>query len=390
MPDFSRWTSSGGDPSLNEINRTDRFIDSLASKQPVYSTDPAEAELAYLLAGWRDDIRDTPARAVITERDAVAALDRATSSGQRRRLSMAVVGSVAAAMLCLGGFGAVVAGAGPGDALYGVRTMLFGAPQVARDDQVVLAAQTQLAEAQQLINQGQWQAAQDKLQTLTTTVATVDDDQRKQDLVSQWQQLTVKVESRDPEATVPPNVPPPSFPDVPAVVAPDATSTSTTAATTTPTTTSSSTSPSETTTSPSETTSSSEPGTSTPSNLPAEAPPPSSPNTTTPTTPPRATSTATSPTTSGMTTSSHPSVTSSGTSQPPAAAATTTTTIASAPREQSSGGTGSTEVQAPTPSVVTPAPSASSEPTQRQSEGPASVTIPLTTTPLIQLPKLGG
>ena len=30
MPDFGRWTSNGGDPSLNEINRVDRFIDALA------------------------------------------------------------------------------------------------------------------------------------------------------------------------------------------------------------------------------------------------------------------------------------------------------------------------------------------------------------------------
>ena len=29
MPDFGRWTSNGGDPSLNEINRTDRFLDAL-------------------------------------------------------------------------------------------------------------------------------------------------------------------------------------------------------------------------------------------------------------------------------------------------------------------------------------------------------------------------
>ena len=45
MPDFGRWTSNGGDPSLNEINRADRFLDALAFEQPVYSTDPGEAEL---------------------------------------------------------------------------------------------------------------------------------------------------------------------------------------------------------------------------------------------------------------------------------------------------------------------------------------------------------
>ena len=217
MPDFGRWTSNGGDPSLNEINRTDRFIDALAFEQPVYSTDPGDAELAHLLAGWRDEVRDAPLTAALTPRDAVLALDRATMSRRRTRTSLAVVGSLAAAVLCLGGFGAVVAGAGPGDALYGLRTMLFGEQQSPRDDAVVLAAQTQMAEVQQLIDQGQWEAAQDKLQTLTTTVATVDDTERKEELVSQWQELTVKVEAKDAEATVPPDAP---LPQLPPIVAP--------------------------------------------------------------------------------------------------------------------------------------------------------------------------
>ena len=208
MPDFGRWTSNGGDPSLNEINRTDRVLDALASQQPVYSTDPSEAELAQLLAGWRDEIRTPPLMAPVTPRDAVVALTRAVEARKRTRTSMAVVGSVAAAVLCLGGFGAVVAGAGPGDPLYGLHTMLFGEQQQTRTDQVALASQ-QLAEVQQLINEGQWDAAQDKLQTLTTTVATVNDVEQKQELVTQWQDLTVKVDAKDPNATLPPGVPPP-------------------------------------------------------------------------------------------------------------------------------------------------------------------------------------
>ena len=126
MPDFGRWSANGGDPSLNEINRTDRFLDALANQEPVYSTDPSEAELAQLMAGWRDEIRTPPLMSPVTPRDAVVALTRAVESRKRTRTSMAIVGSVAAAVLCLGGFGAVVAGAGPGDALYGLHTMLFG------------------------------------------------------------------------------------------------------------------------------------------------------------------------------------------------------------------------------------------------------------------------
>src|SRR5882757_2621805 len=278
MPDFGRWSGNGGDPSLNEINRTDQLLDALANQQPVYATDPGEAELAQLLAGWRDEVRTPPLMAPVTPRDATYALRRAVEARKRTRTSMAVVGSVAAAVLCIGGFGAVVAGAGPGDALYGLHTMLFGEQDKTRTDQVALASQ-QLAEVQQLIDEGQWDAAQDKLQTLTTTVATVNDVEQKQDLVTQWQQLTVKVDAKDANATLPPGEPPPPMPE-PVVVAPGS-DTSTSSSTTTSSDSSSTPPSSETGTSSSETTSAT---TSSPtSSSPVPEQPPSSGTTTPPT-----------------------------------------------------------------------------------------------------------
>ena len=188
MPDFGRWTSNGGDPSLNDINRVDRFLDALGSKETAYSTDHAEAELAFLLADWRDDIRDAPVTAPVTKRS---------------RTSLALVGSVAAAVLCIGGFGAAVLGSSPGDAFYGMRTTLFGQEQV-RDEQVTLASQ-QLQQVQQLIDQGDWQQAQDKLAALSATVQGVEAPQeQKQDLIQQWNTLTYKVVQQDPAATLPP------------------------------------------------------------------------------------------------------------------------------------------------------------------------------------------
>jgi hypothetical protein len=276
VPDFGRF--NGGDPSLNEINRTDRFLDALSGQQPVYSTDPSEAELAQLLAGWRDEIRTPPLMRPVTPRDAAAALTRAIDARKRTRMSFAVVGSVAAAVLCIGGFGAVVASSGPGDALYGLHTALFG--EQTRTDQVTLASQ-QLAEVQQLIDQGQWQAAQDKLQAVTTTVATVNDVEQKQELVSQWQELTVKVDAQDAAATLPPGVPPPPMPE-PVVVSPDSnTSTLPSSATDSATSSSTTTSPSE-TTSPSSSTTTSAPTSS--SSAPETPPPSGTPTTTSPTT----------------------------------------------------------------------------------------------------------
>jgi hypothetical protein len=364
MPDFGRWSGNGGDPSLNEINRTDRLLDALASQQPVYSTDPGEAELAQLLSGWRDEVRTPPLMSPVTPRDASVALRRAVDARKRTRTSMAVVGSVAAAVLCLGGFGAVVAGAGPGDALYGLHTMLFGEQQQTRGDAVMLASQ-QLAEVQQLIDEGQWGAAQDKLQTLTTTVATVNDVEQKQKLVTQWQDLTVKVDAKDPNATLPPGAPPPVMPE-PAVVAPGS-DTSTTRSSVTSSSTSTSSSSSEPATSSSETTSS--PTASSPTtSSPVSEPPPTSG---TPTTPPTTTtpSTATTTTTHAIT--------------------TTTTSPAGVP----AAGGGGAEVVAPPTSVsevprqvVTPPPPAPSEaPKQRGPESPVTES-PVTQSPVTQSP----
>jgi hypothetical protein len=239
MPDFGRPDfGKPAEPSLDEIRRSDSFIDALAGGRPVAPHDAADAELAALLGGWRDETRWPPATGLITESDAIAALNagraaRRSGSGRdrwdpdaattprRRPRGLSVIGATAAAVLCIGGFGAVVAGAGPGDGLYGVRTMLFGTPKQVRDDQVGLAARTQLNQVQDLISRGDWQQAQDKLVEVSTQVASIGDQQQKQDLLEQFNDLSAKVVERDPAATAPPGVvytvPPSSAQLVPAV-----------------------------------------------------------------------------------------------------------------------------------------------------------------------------
>ena len=366
MPDFGRWNASGGDPSLNEINRTDRFLDALAGQQPVYSTDPSEAELAQLLAGWRDEIRTPPLMRPVTPRDAAAALTRAIDAHKRTRFSMALVGSVAAAVLCIGGFGAVVASSGPGDALYGLHTALFG--EQTRTDQVTLASQ-QLAEVQQLIDEGQWQAAQDKLQAVTTTVATVNDVEQKQELVTQWQELTVKVDAKDASATLPPGAPPPPMPE-PVVVSPDS-NTATIPSSETDSATSSSTTPSS---SPSETSSSSSattPSSSTSTSPSAEPPPPSGTPTTTTSSP--------TPTTTATTTTTHAVTTTTTTS--PAVIAGPPAGVGTPPAGGDSGSPVGGGAQVVAPPVTVP----SEAPRQRAPESPA-IQSPATQSPVTQNP----
>jgi hypothetical protein len=216
------------DPGLDAIMRTDRFVDALASGARMSSVDP----LSSMLGAWRDDVRSQPDAPVVTLAQASAALADAQKPVRRNRFGLTVVGAAAAAVLGLGGFGTVVYDANPGDTLYGLRTMLFGESAKTRDDAVVLAAQTELAQVQQLVQEGKWDQAQERLMTLGPTVQSVNDVQNKQQLVEQYNSLTAKVIQRNPEAPPPPpGEPPPvdpssplTFLQVPVVVAPTTTS----------------------------------------------------------------------------------------------------------------------------------------------------------------------
>ncbi|MGU3502393.1 anti-sigma-D factor RsdA [Mycobacterium sp. C31M] len=374
MPDFGRWTANGGDPSLNDINRADRFLDALANEQAPFSTDRGDAELAQLLSGWRDDVRQVPMDHVVSPSQASAALIDATNRpGRRNRMGLAVVGSAAAAVLCLGGFGTAVFAAAPGDGLYGIRSMIFGEERATRDDAVVLAAQTELAQVQQLVDQGQWDQAQDKLAALSATVQSVGPVEQKHDLIEQWNALTYKVVEQDPAATLPPaGEPMPVLPQspltllpVPVVeetdtVTPTPTDVPLTTVTTSPgpevlsTTTSPTSGTSETTTSSSgaETTSATSEMTST------------TPSTTPPTT---------------TSTTSAPAATTTTTTTLPPSSTTTTTTVA-----PSSTTTTTTVSPSSTTTTTTVAPSAAEEPVQQQEPEPEPTQAPVTTEPVVE------
>ncbi len=245
MPDHRR----PDEPSLDDIHRSDSFIEALAAGRPAAPQDHVDAALAALLGGWRDETRWPPDTGLISETQAIAALTaglaekpgrtrtdrRDAPVDSRNRRGLSVVGAAAAAALCIGGFGAVVSGSEPGDSLYGLRTTLFGTPKEVRDGKVALAARSELLKVQELISQGDWQQAQEKLVAVSTQVAEVGDEQQKQELLTQFNDLSAKVVERDPAATAPPGViytVPPSAAELVPAVAPPSDTTTTTATTT--------------------------------------------------------------------------------------------------------------------------------------------------------------
>lgn len=188
-------------PALDAVVRTDRLLDELAAGRHITEHDDSgDNALTALLQEWRDELRRPPAGELVSESEAVAALRDGAASRRRATRSLSVVGSIAATVLSLGGFGAVVSQARPGDQLYGLHMMLFGEPPAVHDDRIALAAKTELDKVQQMIDQGQWDQAQDKLTAVSSSVQTVNDAGRKQDLIDQVNQLNAKVATRDPDA----------------------------------------------------------------------------------------------------------------------------------------------------------------------------------------------
>ncbi len=204
MPDFG--SALGDQPALGELARTDLLLDALAERRPVRLEDfgdPDDDVLTTLLEDWRDNLRWPPASALVAPEEAIAALHTGLANRRRARRGLAVIGSVAATLLVLSGFGAMVVEARPGDTLYGLHAMFFDQPKV-NENQVMLSAKADLAKVQQMIDEGRWDQAQSQLTEVSSMVQAMNDGAARNDLQDQLKLLNTRIESRNPEATLPP------------------------------------------------------------------------------------------------------------------------------------------------------------------------------------------
>lgn len=206
-----RSSDFGNDQSaLDELAHTDLLLDALAARTEFTLGDPDGLEdeaLTALLGEWRDDLRWPPASALVSQDEAEDALRAGMVDRSQGRRGLAAVGSVAATLLMLSGFGAVVGDARPGDLLYGLHAMMFHEPRVS-DDQIVLSAKADLAKVEQMIAQGKWDQAHTQLAEVSSSLQSVNDGGRRQGLLDEVNQLNTKVEKRDANATVRPASPP--------------------------------------------------------------------------------------------------------------------------------------------------------------------------------------
>jgi Anti-sigma-D factor RsdA to sigma factor binding region len=189
-------------PALDELSRSDLLLDALAARQPVDLDDPDAGALAVLLGDWRDDLRWPPASALVSPEEAVEALHTGIAARRSARRGLAAIGSVAATLLVVSGFGAMVVEARPGDTLYGLHAMFFDQPRV-NEDEVMLSAKADLAKVQQMIDQGEWTQAQTELAKVSSDLQSMNDGASRHDLMDEVNLLNARVESRNPNATLP-------------------------------------------------------------------------------------------------------------------------------------------------------------------------------------------
>jgi Anti-sigma-D factor RsdA to sigma factor binding region len=188
---------------MDEFARTDLLLDALAGRRPVDVDDPEVGALTTLLEDWRDNLRWPPASALVSPEEAVGALRTGLAERRRGGRGLATIGSVAATLLVLSGFGAMVVEARPGSTLYGLHAMFFDQPRV-NENQVMLSAKADLAKVQELIDRGQWEQAQNQLAAVSSMVQSINDDgASKQDLTNQVNLLNTRIETRNPNATLP-------------------------------------------------------------------------------------------------------------------------------------------------------------------------------------------
>ncbi|MBA4022092.1 MAG: hypothetical protein C0482_06980 [Gordonia sp.] len=146
--------------NLGAVRADDEFIDALLSKPIVPAQTPVDYELASLLSNWRSDIMAQPLPAGPTLEEVEAGIEsqrRADSRRRSLRLVRFTAGAAAGFAILFGGVSVVAHNAAPGDALWGVKEVMFGADASAT--QAVADVQADIDRAEQALAAGDKPAA---------------------------------------------------------------------------------------------------------------------------------------------------------------------------------------------------------------------------------------
>ncbi len=188
---FDGVPSSGGSPidedsipvNLRAVRADDEFIEALLSRPVVPARTPVDYELAALLSNWRSDILAEPMPTSPTLEDIEAGIERQRRAESRQRsirLVRFTAGAAAGFAILFGGISVVAHNAAPGDALWGVKEVMFGADASAT--QAVADVQAGIDGAEQALASGDKPAATTFLIRAQSRLDDVPDSGERKDL----------------------------------------------------------------------------------------------------------------------------------------------------------------------------------------------------------------
>ncbi|MFX0580488.1 anti-sigma-D factor RsdA [Nocardia nepalensis] len=200
--------AGGGDTGpvdIAAVRRDDALIDAIASNGPVQTDSAEEYQLAMLLADWRAELISPPLPGGPDLDEIVAAVNQeigarqvrigAQSSG-RLRLVRPILGTAAALALVIGGLSAFSYGAAPGDPLWRVKEVVFSEQA---QSTVVQRADSDLASAKVMLDQGNTEQARAKLEGAKANAELIDDPVKRDKRISEFDALLAELSKRAPE-----------------------------------------------------------------------------------------------------------------------------------------------------------------------------------------------
>ncbi|MFB7721608.1 MULTISPECIES: anti-sigma-D factor RsdA [unclassified Nocardia] len=202
---YAEASGDTGPVDIAAVRRDDALIDAISGDGPVQTGTTEEYQLAALLANWRAEILDEPMPAGPDLDTIVAAVNQeigardariGAQSGGRLRLLRPILGSAAALALIIGGLSAFSYNANPGDPLWRVKEVVFSEQA---QSTVVSRADSDLAQAQDLINQNKPEQAKALLERASANVSQVNDNGKKDDLQDRWQQVVASLSKINPD-----------------------------------------------------------------------------------------------------------------------------------------------------------------------------------------------
>jgi hypothetical protein len=176
--------------NLGAVRADDDFIEALLEKRVVPAQSPVDHELAALLSNWRAELIDRPMPVGPSLADVEAGIAAQRRAGSRRRSLMVArytAGAAAACAILFGGVSVMAHDASPGDPLWGVKEVMFGA-----DASATLAAgdvENDLDHAVDLLSTGDRSAAQNYLNRAESQLADIGDADRRAELQAKIDQL---------------------------------------------------------------------------------------------------------------------------------------------------------------------------------------------------------